>query len=253
MPKKIVIFVLLLSLVLLVEQGYGLNLESLKVYFLKGDYKQAIIEGEKILAGTDYHARDLDELYYILGLSYLKDGNLLRASDIFEIILKEFKDSAYKERALLGLGDTYFLQGNYNEAQRHYQDLLNNNSSLRPTLYYRLSLCAVKLGQTQVAKEYLAKLKKDFLLSLETRINPELLGPGDIYYSVQVGCFSKPTNAQNLTQKLMQKGYPAYIEEINTEGKINYRVRVGKFSSRLQAQELEKKLCQEGYPTKIYP
>jgi len=55
----------------------------------------------------------LDELYYLLSLSYLKDGNYLRASDIFEIILREFKGSRFKEDALLALGDTYFLRGDY--------------------------------------------------------------------------------------------------------------------------------------------
>ncbi|MBN1913662.1 MAG: hypothetical protein JW788_04610 [Candidatus Omnitrophica bacterium] len=51
--------------------------------YLSGDYKAAISEGEKILA----QAKDqdgLDELYYILALSYMKEGNYLRASDILK-------------------------------------------------------------------------------------------------------------------------------------------------------------------------
>lgn len=251
MPSRIVNFVLLVSLVLLVESGYSLNLDKVKADFLKGDYKQAILEGEKILANTQPHSQHLDELYYILGLSYLKDGNFLRASDIFEIIFNEFKDSAFEEEAKLGLGDTYFLQGNYTQSQRYYQDLIN--SKLKAAVYYRLSQCAVKLGDSQVAKEYLDKLKQEFPLSLETRLQQELYPPSDIYYTVQVGCFSRATNAQNLVQKLTQKGYPAYIEEINTHGKLNYRVRAGKFSLIQEAKETARKLSQEGYPTKVFP
>ena len=74
MTQKIVKLVLLVLLVLLVDKGYCLNLDKVKVYFLEGDYKSAILEGEKLIA-QDPHS---DELYYILGLSYLKDEGTVR-------------------------------------------------------------------------------------------------------------------------------------------------------------------------------
>ena len=233
---------------------YALNLDKAKVYFLKGDYKQSILEGEKILANVG-QSRDLDQLYYILGLSYMKDGNYLRASDIFEIILKEFKESKFKEEAKLGLADTYFLRSDYNKAQGCYKELMDENprTRLRPIIYYRLSQIGFKKGDTQTAKAYLDKLNQDSPLNLETKINKELYSLSDIYYTVQVGAFSNRRNAQNLSQKLIQKGYPAYVEETSAQDKVVYRVRAGKFKLRQEAQELENKLTQEGYPTKIYP
>lgn len=102
---------------------YALNLDQAKIYFLKGDYQSCINECENILAHSGY-SRDLDKLYYILGLSYLKQGNLLRTSDIFEIIIKEFKDSDFTEEAILGLGDIYFLRANYDNAQTKYKQIL---------------------------------------------------------------------------------------------------------------------------------
>ncbi len=132
---------LFVSFVLYVNSGYALNLDKIKVHFLAGDYKSAILEGEKLLAGEAQSGRS-DELYYILGLSYLKDGNYLRASDIFEIILKEFKNSAFKEEASLGLGDTYFLKGDYGQAEGYFRELINNNpaTKLKAQVCYRLSL-----------------------------------------------------------------------------------------------------------------
>jgi len=238
--------------------AYALNLDKVKFNFLSGDYKSAILEGEKILANSE-RSSDLAELYYILALSYLKEGNYLRASDIFEIILKEFKNSSFKEEAKLGLGDSYLLRADYNHAEEYYKEIIttNPNTKLKAQIYYRFSQIGFKKGDNGQAKEYLNKLKQELPLSLESRLNKDFYPtPGassDFYYTVQAGSFSKKINAQNLTQKLIQNNYPAYIEETNAEDKAIYRVRVGKLGSLREAAELEKKLSQEGYPTKIYP
>ena len=254
MSQKIVKLVIFVIFVIFVDTGYCLNLDKTKAYLLEGDYKQAIAEGEKLIAQYGHDPKS-DELYYILGLSYLKDGNYLRASDIFEIILKEFAESRFKEEAKLSLADTYYLRLNYAGAEDKYKEIISNNSStkLRSLLYYRIMQCALKSGNTQEAKLYLDKIKQEFPLSPEIQTNKEPTYLADIYYTVQVGSFSNKINAQNLTQKLIQKSYPAYIEEVNAQDNVTYRVRVGKFSLRQEANDLEGKLLQEGYPTKIYP
>lgn len=233
--------------------AYALNLDRLKVYFLKGDYKSAISEGEKILAANKASA-DSQELYYILGLSYLKDGNLLRASDIFEIILKEFEDGKLKDEAKLGLADTYFLREDYEKAQGYYKELIGANApgKLKAQAYHRLSQCAFKKGDTQEGKEYLEKLNKEYPLNFESRLSEDISLSSD-FYTVQVGSFSSPVNANNLNERLAKKGYDSYVQEIETGGKKAYRVRVGKLSLRREAVELESKLSSEGYPAKIFP
>ena len=236
------------------DNAYAFSLDKAKVYFLNGDYNACINECEKILASPGY-SREVDGLYYLLGLSYLKEENYLRSSDIFEIILKEFKDSAFRDDALLGLGDTYFLRGDYDKAESKYKDLIDGNryTKLRATVYYRLSQIGFKKGNTQEAKEYLDKLKREFPLNPETRLNRDLGSISDLYYTVQVGSFANSINAQNLKQKLIQQGYPAYIEEGGSRDKIIYRVKVGKLRLRKEAESLENKLIQEGYPTRIRP
>lgn len=256
MPRKTLNFVLSVLFVLSVRPGYCLNLDKLKVYFLRGDYKSAILEGERALANYSTHPAHLDELYYILGLSYLKDDNYLRASDIFEIIIDEFKGSPLREDAKLGLGDTYFLRGDYDKAERYYQEILKANSrtKLKATLYYRLSQAGFKKGDTQRGKEYLDKLKNGFPLNLEARMSADLALLSDIYYAVQVGAFAKSANARNLCDQLVRRGYDAYIEEIETDSSARmYRVKVGRLQSRPEAEVLERRLAAEGYPTKIFP
>jgi len=238
--------------------AYCLDLDKAKVYFLKGDYKAGIVECEKLMAKST-HSKDDDELYYILGLGYLKDGNLLRASDIFEIILKEFKESPFKEEALLGMGDSYLLGGDFQKAQGYYEDLIkiNPRTKLLAQLYFRLSQAGFKKGDIRQGKEYLDKLKRGFPLSPELKLEADLPifqdGVSEIYYTVQVGSFSKSANAKNLMQALTKKGYAAYLEEVNSPGGTSYKVRVGKSRFRQEAQDIERKLAQEGYPTKIFP
>jgi tetratricopeptide (TPR) repeat protein len=238
--------------------AYALNLDSVKASLLQEDYKQAITEGEKLIAQYN-HSPGVDELYYILGLSYLKDGNYLRASDIFEIILKEFKNSKFREEAKLGLADTFFLRNDFDKAQDLYLNLLKESPAtpLKPMIYHRLSQAAFKSGSMEQGKNYADKLSLEYPLNLESKTDKEVCplpqGESGFYYTVQVGSFSKSVNANNLVKKLLQKGYPAYMEQAAVSGGASYRVRVGRTRSRQDAAVLERKLSQEGYPTRICP
>jgi tetratricopeptide (TPR) repeat protein len=245
--------VVLCVTMLLPAVSFASNLDKLKTYFLNAKYDEAIKEGENILSRQGY-SRDMDELYYLLGLSYLKVGNFLRASDIFEIILREFKESGFKAEAKLGLGDTYFLRGNFTEAEQQYQEILDKfpEANLKAALYFRLNQIAVKKGDTQQAQNYAERLKQECPLSPEVRIDKDIV-LADFFYTVQVGSFSKSLNAQNLVKKLKTKGYAAYLEKFESAKKTNFRVRVGKVNSRKEAEALVKKLALEGYPTKIFP
>ena len=252
------------------SNAFALDLQKMKVSLLEGDYKQAITEGENILAAQE-ESRDLDELYYLLGLSYLKDGNYLRASDIFDIIMREFTDSKYKDEARLGMGDAYLLQGSFDKAQSNYEDLLkvNPQTKLKAQVYHRLSQIGFKKGDTEFGKKYLEMLKQEFPGNAELLLNRDLYpesapivpsvatasaASNEVFYTVQVGSFSNRLNAENLIQKLNQEEFSAYVEAVAAgQGSESYRVRVGKFSTRQEAVELEIKLAQKGYPTKIVP
>lgn len=240
--------------------AFALSLDALKANFLKGDYKSAIQEGEKILAESG-HPRNVDEVYYMLGTSYLKTGKYLRASDIFEIILKECKDSKFSEEAKLALGDAYFLNQDLFKAQKHYNELLiaSAHTKFKAALYQRLSQLYYKKGDASQGKLYFDKLNREFPLHLEAASSSDICDLADTgsyagaYYSVQVGCFSSAVNASNLNAQLKAKGYDSYAEEIDAGGKKAYRVRVGKYKSRSEAAALENRLSQAGYPTKITP
>jgi len=253
MAFGIIIAAMSIAFFCMASPSCAFDLEKAREYFVKEDYQGTIKECENILAYKGY-SRELDELYYILGLSYMKTGNYLRASDIFEIIINEFKDSAFKDDAMLGLGDTYFLRGDYNAAQNRYKTFLENEplTRLKPAVYYRFAQICVNNRDQRGAREYMEKLKKEYPFSFESRME---LTPAQeaLSFTIQVGAFSRNDNAQNLCRILIGKGYKAYIEEASSGSGRAYKVRVGKLSSRFEAQQLERKLSNEGYPTKIFP
>ena len=65
--------------------------------------------------------------------------------------------------------------------------------------------------------------------------------PGPAGYAVQLGSFSKAENATGLRDKLVARGYTAFVE---TEGSIT-RVYVGPQASREEAEKMLKKLLAE--------
>ena len=64
-------------------------------------------------------------------------------------------------------------------------------------------------------------------------------------WAVQVGSFSKRSNALGLKDKLQKKKIHAFVERIMKNNKASYRVRVGPESSRKKAEELKEKLKKE--------
>ncbi|MGA2775536.1 MAG: SPOR domain-containing protein [Candidatus Omnitrophota bacterium] len=257
--RKLILFLIIVLVNFFFTFSFAQEIDRLKACFLEGDYHCAIIEGEKAL-GNNIDKQHSDELYYFLGLSYLKEGNYLRASDIFAIVINEFKQSPFKDDSALGLGDTYFLQGDWDKAGNYYSDLLKNNPhiKLKAQLYFRLSKIAFKKGDTASGKAYADKLALEFPLSPEALVNNDIFLQAakttGVFYSVQVGSFSSSANAGNLSSILNKKGYSAFVEEGPSKGNDKiYRVKVGKFSKRQEAIIINDKLIQEGYPTRITP
>lgn len=271
----------------LCARAHAVYVETIRVYFINGDYKTCIAEGEKIIAQAR-SKKGLDELYYMLGLSYLKTGNHLRASDIFEIIRSEYKDSRFREEASLGLGDSYFLRGDYRKAQQVYRDLLKvaPKTKLKAGVYARLSQLGSRTNDRQQENEYREKLRTEFpkspealtaqrlfpltqpqaspAMTPETKEKParpalavsrqtdyDVVLPGQ--YSVQVGAFSSRLNAARLKNSLQAQGHSAFVIEGFADSKRIYKVRVGMFSALAQAQRAEKELRLQGYPTKLFP
>ena len=68
---------------------------------------------------------------------------------------------------------------------------------------------------------------------------------GSDHWAVQMGSFSSKENANRLVERLKSQKFPAYFEDVESNGKTVYRVRVGPFNSRSKTEEMKQKLDQE--------
>ncbi|MDD5561463.1 MAG: SPOR domain-containing protein [Candidatus Omnitrophica bacterium] len=229
------------------------NLDKLKADFLQGNYRRVILEAQ---AQTGrFSIQGTDELSYLSGLSYLKENKLDQAQECFRRILNN-PLSRFKTQAALASADAYLIKGQFQDAEDIYNKLLedNPNINLKAGIFYRLSQSGYRKGNREQFNEYLLKLKRDFPLSLELKSSKGI--PQSVSFlnetgefSVQVGFFVKSLNAVNFKDRLLDMGYPAYIEG-SGEG---YRVKVGRFKTQTEALETESKLSLDGFPTKLCP
>jgi tetratricopeptide (TPR) repeat protein len=236
---------------------WAANLDSIKVDFLQGNYRRVIFESQPLVNSISIGGNE--ELNYILGLSYLKEGNLEQAQNCFKRIQSSV-NKKFKVQANLGLADSYLLSGRLDAARDIYDKLIQDdaNSNWKAAILYRLSQLELKEGNLRQSNDYLIKLRKNFPLSPELRLTKSLpimsmsiprVSNSSEYYSVQVGFFSSQANANNFRDKLLARNYPAYLEK--SDG--GYRVKVGKFKFPKDALDLESRLSREGFQTRVCP
>jgi cell division septation protein DedD len=58
-------------------------------------------------------------------------------------------------------------------------------------------------------------------------------------WSVQANSYPDAKSANDLVDRLKNKGYNAFVTEANVKGKVWYRVRVGRFATRQEAEKTE--------------
>lgn len=71
-------------------------------------------------------------------------------------------------------------------------------------------------------------------------------------WTVQVNAFPDERSAKTWVDRLKNKGYNAYVTEVNVKGKIWYRVRVGRYNSREEAKKVEEALKTKENYTKAF-
>jgi tetratricopeptide (TPR) repeat protein len=233
--KKLRIFIPCL-IVFLVWAGSAcaMDLDRVKEHFLKSEWKDAIREGESLLARSGRDSSDLDQLYYYLGLCYYKDGNYLRSNDIFEIILKEFPKSRFAGPARTALKEA--------------KDRLPSEPVVKKAeLSFEKPDTAAQVPEPEIV------LAPELDLVLAPELRKELKAPPQVLFFVQVGAFSSRRNADKLAHKLQIAGYSVGVAFSESKHGPVHKVRVGSFPSRYDAQAAAKKLSRQGYPTKVIP
>ena len=225
--------------------------------FLEGRYEKVIQEADRLI---DSGSSRISELYYLKGLSLLKSDRFKEARINFEKIISKFPRSKRTFDSHIGIGDSYFLEGDMRLAIRAYQDILDRypNDKNISVVYYKLGNCFKNIGSNDKAQECFGKVKELAPLSFEAKMTTDFVSrkiqqnKTNEYFSVQAGSFKNKKNAERLTYKLFKEGFDSFIEMPgNLTGDRLYKVKVGKFGSREEAGALASKLRNLGYATKL--
>lgn len=219
------------------RSGSGSNIASAEKLFLEGKYERCAYESQALI---DSGSRQRDELYYLKGLSEMKAAKFKIARNTFETILFRYPQSKRSFDAYTGIGDSYFLEGNTNQAIRVYNEILNKfpDDSNINTVHSRIKECNARLG-----------VKDKMRAGFQAREIPRGVERGA--FSVQIGSFKNKRNAERLARKLSGKGYKAYVEVPAGSGDKLYRVKVGPFKSREDADTASAHLKGDGYRNRI--
>jgi len=190
--------------------------------------------------------------FYLLGLCYLKIGKYIEARNSFRKAIKKSPSSEYVVPSLIKLGDAYFLEGRWEEAEAAYKVVLKKGERrFLPLVYLRLAQICAKRGEWLEEKKFISKIKSKYPQSIEKKFAEILEGRG-FFFTIQVGAFTSYRNAISLLKEL-KKNYPVYLVKEKKRNFIFYKVRVGKFKDKEVAQKIYKKLIEEGYPASLYP
>ena len=207
------------------------------------------------------------EAAYLAGLCYYYQGEIEGASRIFQNILKKWDSNSLSDRpyicnwAVLGLADCKAATGKYSEAEKYYRKILAE-PGLEDDIYAFGLLESARLaeqrGKSDEATSYL-KNYKDFYGNLpdgyaleESKTADAAAGKpaddeqldkilGNKYY-IQIGVYSKKSNAESTTAIYKKSGYKTVIEKFSKQGQPFYRVLVGSYGSKSKAEFVKEKL-----------
>jgi len=87
--------------------------------------------------------------------------------------------------------------------------------------------------RTLIEHKKLPKYQKKEVAKIASQIKK----PVSLFYSLQIGAFSKKEFAEKLKNIAKAKGYEAFIKESKLNGKILYKVCIGKYSTITEAKK----------------
>lgn len=231
-----------------------ISIKDVETAVINQDFEQAKEIATQLLSDESIRSQH-NEIYYYLGLCDLRLGRYEQARKTFTKLTKKKNDGNLRDKAYLGIFDTYYIDGHYAKAFASINRLLkvSPKSEYLSLIYLKLGRVNLKLAHWYEARKYLEKIATDFPNSMEVHVAKQLLNEKQ-YFAVQVGAFIDRQRAEKLTDELQKKGEYAYVvETIDQQNRTFYRVRVGQLVLLERAEKLKVKLSKEGYPTQIYP
>jgi len=117
------------------------------------DYSAAEVAFRQILNRREFSVADKQEALIAIARMFRKQGNLAKASAIYEKFLKEFPDDPRKPALFLELGRTLRTMGAYNMAIGRFYAVINSTLKIPPDQFEEYQLLA-KTAQFEIAETH---------------------------------------------------------------------------------------------------
>jgi len=178
------------------------------------------------------------EYYYTSGL-YLQSAEWLKK------IPRYHSSSKNLEKSINLFINSLLVSGNTDSAiyyskifEKQFPDIEFENFLLQKNEVYKDPV-SYRSDSYQFENKNSIKKSKNIIVRIQDlldRVKDDLTMPIN-EYSLQTGAFGKKTNAEQQEKILLNNGYDARIESINSNGILLYIVRVGYFSSHSDAKQ----------------
>ena len=82
------------------------EIQTIEKACIMREYDRAVVLAEQYLNKS---SKNKDKVLFLLAEAYMGNGHLLEARETLRSLYKEFPDSAYCEKAVIKIGDTFFV------------------------------------------------------------------------------------------------------------------------------------------------
>ncbi len=175
-------------------KGPDALLRASNIYYENGNYDKAIRGFENFLKSYPLH-KEAAQAKYLIALSYRKKGAFTKSTDELKEFLHLYPGTTFELEVKCAIGDNFYDEGNYKEAELAYRDAIQglkyDEKTLRPIygiLDSKLQLEGLT-GALTVAKTYIERLKKETELADKLRMkagdmcfNEAKFEPATVYY-----------------------------------------------------------------------
>ena len=182
-----------------------------KSYLYSGNYKQTLAAIDKLQNSTPETDKVDQEVSFLLGTEEFNKNNYDGAEKYFLRSLEYHINKEFYNRALYWLAQTYYQKGNYPSAITRYEQLKNEDFPEKQQLDYDLGYAYFKSGRHEEAQKhfqnYLQNPKPEFKNDAELRLADTYYANNQLNEAIAIYEKNSETNDYTLFQKGMALGF----------------------------------------------
>ncbi|HHS13495.1 MAG TPA: tetratricopeptide repeat protein [bacterium] len=173
------------------------------------------------------------------------------AAAYYDKLIKTDKNNPYSDLALFRLGQLSYAKGLYHQSLQLFNSLIRiyPSSTFHPRTFYQIGMCHSALNQPDSALHVFQKIRNEYPHSDVAALAGDVIAgiqhahsedgdkqPVSFRFSVQVGAFTRHSNALLRKSFFENKGYEVALRTKTVNNQLFYLVWVGSYASQEEAR-----------------